>query len=308
MNCILCRIVSHVISINMAILLGLPLLAQDFYDINASKGPGKTRKPEWVRHYHGYFKHDKNLIGTPKLESGSIKWQILHDVLIRGGANTHLWVEYIPERGPIIWAPSGLSVLNDSELKSEGISGFSFSIVGDIDGRGYRLWDKDRKIILGQEFFPEVPTNLKIQIESAQEDALVVHVAHSGVLRPIQVQWSVDGKHWSLDRQTVNHRMPRFGGRRGDPDPNDLRSSDLRIPAYILAENPHPFVEVDLMVGLTRFTRRFVYGKSPYPIENSEPRIPRLATHEAAMKEKAEHEAKEKRYWEEQVRKTPDEK
>lgn len=221
----------------------------------------RPEKPEWIRSYWAQFKYLPSGGSGPVLERIGAHWD--YPSKKRTYSNPGIWVEFLPKAGPSIWAPSALM---------EEIPSFVFAIAGDIDGKGYRVWNADRTALMGEEHFEDLPKDLGITLEACQEDAMVVHVNHPHVIA-ITVRWSADGKEWTLGRTAGNHSRPQFQGSKYDPDPKDQRRSDLRIHSFILAENPHPWVEVEVFIGMTRITKRFIYGKDMHPTKESyEPR------------------------------------
>jgi len=181
------------------------------------------------------------------------------------------WIEYIPQNGPSIWIAGGVAYLISSSCEkmdppaplpkdSPGIIQ-GFEIPYDIDGKAYRIWNNDRSRILQEESFREEDwSNLDVRIEPTGDDSLIVHVSHPKAVS-IGIQFSLDGETWSDMRRIFNH-YPSVDNNRGYKHP-----ADLHLPAWVLKENPHPWIEVDISIGLTIITRRFKYRDGGEPLK-----------------------------------------
>lgn len=238
-----------------------------------AQAPNSTEQPHkkmgWVRSYGGTLGPQ-----GPKLERGSTRWAEVPNEL-KPTSSSNVWVEYLPLSGQSIWVPGYVTVTawtsttDDPAPKrpvpvagSPGFQGsFSFSILGDIDGKGYRIWSKDRMLTVGEEFLPELPSPLEMTLESFRGDAVIIHVAHPFV-KSLSARFSADGENWTYARGFSNHATPIVN----PAAPEDWAHSNARIPERVLSKNPNPWVEVDLIVGLQRIIRRFQFGVSPSPV------------------------------------------
>jgi hypothetical protein len=226
-----------------------------------------TREFQWGRLY----RFDWDPVHKFKLGSGGRVWGLKKEEIKPGPDNSY-WVEYIPKTGPSIWIPGGPSYViggSDGDESSQtrnpgsGIGPFlGFEIPSDIDGKGYRVWSPDRTQVIREESFPEEDfKNVEVRLEPWGDDSMVVHVNHPKVLS-MAIQFSLDGESWSDARKIGNHYR-HVDLNRGE----GKHPADLHLPVWILRENPHPLVEVDIQIGLTIITRRFKYGESQDPLK-----------------------------------------
>lgn len=232
--------------------------------------PSESRSPAipgWWRFYEGNLTRN-----GPKLIGGGTGWAKPSQ---RWADYQNIWVEYVPVSGASLWVPSrvsyGGSTTEDPSPRVTGVvepgssdfvGPFRFVIEADIDGKGYRVWSKDRTRLLGEEFFGDIPDPLPIRLEIYRGDAFIIHADPTNPpIWGINARWSADGEHWSYTRGSVQ------GGLAGSGEGYEWW--DRRIDSEVMEKNTNPIIEADIGIGLRRIIRRFEFGKSPFPISGS---------------------------------------
>lgn len=237
----------------------------------------QSAKSGWWRSYSGRF-----TINGPKIKGGGAFWA---KPVMKLEIYPNIWVEYIPVAGPPIWAPSmvefdcdtSTTAHNEAPKRAHGIiepgsplfvGDFKFFVEGDVDGKGYRVWSKDRTQLLGEENFSDIPDPLPIHLEVYRGDSFIVHADKTNPpIWGINARWSADGEHWSYTRGSVQC------GQFGAPETHEESYEfwDRRIDREIFEKNLNPIIEVDIGIGLRRVIKRFEFGKNPNPIPGTFP-------------------------------------
>lgn len=217
---------------------------------------------QWFREISFQVMPGKNL----ELRSTSVHWAV-GNINVGLTENASLWLEYIPFHGPSKWLPTSISTVPFGPSygpETAWVGGMGSSrVIGDEDGRGLRLWDKTRTILIAQHFFDDLnPNDLELRLETAPGGGMLVQASHPAKPRIfVAVRYSLDGEQWSYPRHTVLFANPAH---RRAPE----KREDFRLHSAALAKNAKPWVEVDVMLGLYRIRKRFQYGVSDLPLKD----------------------------------------
>lgn len=228
---------------------------------------------------------------STKIKLSIRRWADLAEIKKEPNQSDYGWVEYFPKYGKPIWCvlEGGYGIIGgttDSPMNKEYLDqvqidpdSFSrdayFTIPIDADGKGYRLWNRERTRMVGEQFFPDEDlSKLMVSLEPSSDNSFVIHAVYPGGLADqFCVQYSLNGKLWSTYLLVRNHELPITWDRRLSP----------HFPVEILNHNPHPWVEVDVFINLVHIRRRFRYGLNEPPIINPPPRAPHEPTNREAV-------------------------